>query len=43
MESRIFRCAFASLYLYALGRVYCTVFNPPKHKNLKCDSFYKCD
>ncbi len=40
MESRIFRCAFASLYLYALGRVYCTVFNPPKPKMLNRDFEY---
>ncbi len=37
MESRIFRCAFASLYVYAIGRVYYTVFNPPKPKILNRD------
>ena len=40
MESHILRCAFASLYLYALGRVYCTVFNPPKPKMLNRDFEY---
>ena len=40
MENRIFRCAFAAVYLYALERVYSTVFNPPKPKFLIRDFEY---
>jgi hypothetical protein len=40
MKNNIFRTAFAGLYIYALGRVYFTVFNPPKPKNINRDFEY---
>lgn len=37
MKNNIFRTSFALLYVYAVGRVYYTVFNPPKPKILNRD------
>jgi|LakMenEpi03Aug12_release.lakeMendotaPanAssembly.Ray.scaffolds.fasta_scaffold5898483_2 hypothetical protein len=40
MKNNYFRGAFAVVYIYAIGRVYYTVFNPPKPKILNRDFEY---